>query len=140
MTLDPAQLRDFAEHYTAAWCSGNPRNVAAFFSPNGSLRVNTNAPAIGRTAIADVAQSFMTAFPDLVLTMDDIVSHGDGAAYHWTFAGTNTGPGGTGQRVHFSGFEDWSIGVDELIAESLGHFDQAEYEHQLAHGIGEPAQ
>jgi len=36
--------------------------------------------------------------------------------------------------VHISGFEQWRIGPDGLIAESRGHFDQAEYERQLQHG------
>ena len=51
--------------------------------------------------------------------------------YHWTFAGTNTGPGGTRQQVLFSGFEEWEIGADGLIAGSLGHFDEADYQRQL---------
>lgn len=29
-----------------------------------------------------------------------------------------------------------SIGDDGLIAASLGHFDQTEYERQLEHGVG----
>ena len=76
----------------------------------------------------------MTAFPDLKLTMDDLIIQGR-AVYHWTFAGTNTGPGGTGQRVLFSGYEIWEIGADGLIAESRGHFDEASYQRQLIHGI-----
>ena len=55
---------------------------------------------------------------------------------NWTFAGTNTGPGGTGQQVLFSGFEEWKIGEDGLIASSLGHFDEADYRRQLQHGTG----
>ena len=73
----------------------------------------------------------MTAFPDLVLTMDDLIADGDRAAYYWTFAGTNTGPGGTGQRVEFSGFEEWEFGDDGLVSSSLGHFDEADYLRQL---------
>jgi hypothetical protein len=34
-----------------------------------------------------------------------------------------------------SGYELWKIGDDELIAESRGHFDVAEYERQLKHGV-----
>jgi hypothetical protein len=53
----------------------------------------------------------------------------------WTLVGTNTGPGGTGKRVHISGFEQWRIGADGLIAESRGHFDSAEYQRQLEQGV-----
>jgi predicted ester cyclase len=91
---------------------------------------------VGRDAIREVVQGFMTAFPDLVLTMDDMRVEGDRAVYQWSFAGTNTGPGGTGQQVLFSGFEEWEIGADGLIADSLGHFDEADYRRQLEHGAG----
>jgi len=86
---------------------------------------------MGHAAIGAVAQGFMTAFPDLVLTMDDVRVKDDGAAYHWTFAGANKGPGGTGQRVLFSGFEEWEFGDDGLVFRSLGHFDAADYQRQL---------
>jgi len=136
MKIDTGQLIDFGERYTAAWCSQDPDRVAAFFSAAGSLSINGGAPAVGRRAVRDVVQGFMTAFPDLVLTMDDVNLDGDRTAYHWTFAGTNTGPGGTGQKVRFSGFEEWKIGEDGLIASSLGYFDEADYRRQLQHGTG----
>ena len=133
--MTSGEIRDLAQRYTAAWNSQDPANVAAFYAPQGSLRVNDANPAVGRDAIAEVAQSFMTAFPDLHLTMDDVHPEGDGAIYHWTFAGANTGPGGAGRRVRFSGFEIWSLGADGLIAESRGHFDQAAYQRQLERGV-----
>jgi hypothetical protein len=52
--------------------------------------------------------------------------------------GTNTGLGGTGRPVRISGFEEWSIGGDGLIASSRGHHDQAAYERQLDQGVEEP--
>jgi predicted ester cyclase len=79
----------------------------------------------------------MSAFPDMELRMDDILIEGERVVYHWTFIGTNTGPGGTGHRVRFSGFEKWKIGEDGLIAESQGEFDSAEYQRQLEHGMEE---
>jgi predicted ester cyclase len=80
----------------------------------------------------------MVAFPDLRVLMDDLLMHGDKPEYRWTLVGTNTGPSGTGRRVRISGFEEWSIGSDGLIASSLGHYDQAEYERQLDQGVEEP--
>ena len=77
----------------------------------------------------------MTAFPDLDVVMDDLVIRVDGAAYHWTLIGTNTGPGGTGNRVQISGFEVWKFGADELIESSRGYFDAADFHRQLT---GEP--
>lgn len=127
------QLRDFARRYTAAWCSQDPARVADHYTLEGSLTINGGTPAAGRAAITEVARSFMTAFPDMQVLMDDVV--GDrGIAYHWTLVGTNSGPGGTGNRVRISGFEEWTIADDGLIAESQGHYDQAEYDRQLQHG------
>jgi predicted ester cyclase len=131
LAIDPESLRDFAERYTAAWCSQDPARVASHFASNGSLKVNENEPAVGRAAITEVAQGFMSAFPDMKVLMDDLVVHEDGAVYHWTLVGTNTGPGGTGRRVRISGFEEWTIGSDGLIGESLGHFDSDDYQRQL---------
>jgi len=135
LTPDLAKLRDLAQRYTAAWCSQDAASVAAFYSQNGWLSINGGAPAVGRSAITEVAQGFMTAFPDLRVLMDDLVVQGDGAVYHWTLIGTNTRLGGTGQRVHISGFEVWRIGVDGLIAESRGNFDSAAYQRQLERGF-----
>jgi alanine dehydrogenase len=137
MTPAPANLLDFARRYTAAWCSQNPASVAAFYSPDGSLSVN-GARAVGRGAITGVAREFMTAFPNLEILMDGLDVHGDRAVYRWTLVGTNTGPGGTGKQVHISGFEQWRIDADGLIAESQGHFDAAAYQHQLQYGVKSP--
>ena len=127
-------LRVFASSYTDAWCSRDPARVAEHYASGGSLAINGGDAAVGRSALAEVAQSFMSAFPDLQVLMDDVVVRDDGRVeYHWTLVGTNTGPGGTGNRVRISGFEEWTIGADGLIAGSQGHYDQAEYDRQLAH-------
>ena len=134
--MDAVQLKEFGARYTAAWCSQKAARVAAFFAEGGSLKINDGAPSVGRTAIIAAAQGFMTAFPDLVVTMDGTSLHGDHAVYRWTLAGTNTGPGGTGKAVSIRGYEEWTIGADGLIAESKGHFDEAEYQRQLNTSIG----
>jgi hypothetical protein len=128
------KMTSFAERYTVAWCGGEPPLVAAFFAPEGSLAVNGGDPAVGREAIAEIAHGFMSAFPDLVLHFDGLEQRDGRLLFHWTFEGTNSGPGGSGQFVRFSGHESWLIGEDGLIAESLGTYDEAEYQRQLEHG------
>jgi predicted ester cyclase len=139
---DPAELTKFAQRYAKAWCSQDPEKVAAFFAQRGSIRINNGPPAVGRAAIAKEAQAFMTTFPDMVVTMDDVTHESKlggrsscDAVFHWTLTGTNTGPGGTGKRVRISGYERWEIDNAGFIAESKGHFDSAEYERQLKHGV-----
>src|SRR5438309_4789240 len=130
-----AELTKFAKRYAKAWCSQNPESVAAFFAENGSLTVNDGPPAVGRAAIAEEAQGFMRDFPGMVVTMDDVSRDSDGTKFHWTLTGTNTGPGGTGKRVRINGYELWQFDNAGLIENSKGHFDSAEYERQLKHGV-----
>lgn len=133
--MNAAELRDFATRYTAAWCSQRAPSVAAFFAEDGSLTINDGTPSVGRAAITAAAQGFMTAFPDLIVMMDDVTLEGrDHAVYRWTLTGRNTGPGGTGNVVRISGYEEWEIGADGLVAQSRGHFDEVEYQRQLTAG------
>lgn len=134
MPPTPDQLRDFAHRYTEAWCGGDPARVAEHYAPGGSLTINDGPPSVGRESITEAARSFMDAFPDMRVLMDDLVSKGEAIEYHWTLIGTNSGPGGTGKRVRLQGLERWTIGDDGLIASSQGQYDQAEYERQVEHG------
>ncbi len=124
-------MKQFAVRYAAAWCSQDPVQVAAFFAENASLTINGGTPNVGRSGIADAARSFMTGYPDMVVEMDSIDRVGDKHRFRWTFTGTHTGPGGTGRKVRISGYEEWTIGKDGLVAASLGHYDQADWDRQL---------
>ena len=134
--MNSEKLNEFAIRYMAAWCSQNAASVASFFAAGGSLRINEGNPSVGRTAITAAAQEFMSAFPDMVVKMDRLGADGGRITFHWTLIGTNTAPGGTGKAVRISGYEEWRIGADGLIAESRGHFDEAEYQRQLKTGVG----
>src|SRR6266478_911184 len=106
---DLTVLKKFTKRYAEAWCSQDPESVAAFFAERGSISINNGPPAVGRAAIANEAQAFMTTFPDMVVTFDKLEPRGDTTAFHWTLTGTNTGPGGTGKRVRISGYERWQF-------------------------------
>jgi uncharacterized protein (TIGR02246 family) len=99
---DPNAIDDFAARYANAWSSQRPDAVAAFFAPDGSLTINEGPAAVGRSAIADAARGFMTAFPDLQVFCDHVTLAGDRVEFHWTLDGHNTGPGGKGNRVRLS--------------------------------------
>ena len=129
MTHDQKQIEQLARSYTEAWCSRDPARVADHYAPGGVIAINGGEPA----GIAEVAHSFVAAFPDIEVSMDDLVLREDTVEYHWTFTGTSAD---TGKRVRIVGFEEWKIGADNLIVESLGHYDQAEYDRQLQHGVG----
>jgi len=134
MTPDLDQLRAFAARYTAAWCSKDPKRVAAHYASDGRLTINDGPPSVGRDAITETARSFYVALPDMQVYMNDLIVDGERIEYHWTFTGSNTGPGGTGNAVRVTGYEEWTMSNAGLIAASR-HYDAAEYAHQLAHGV-----
>jgi hypothetical protein len=129
VTHDRDRILELARSYTEAWCSGEPARVTAHYAPGGTVAVNGAEPA----PILDVAESFMAAFPEMELLMDDVVTRDDDVVeYHWTLIGEHSG---TGNQVRISGFEEWTIGKDGLVAASLGSFDAAEYERQVEHDV-----
>jgi len=133
-SMSPEKMRELATDYTAAWSSQRPARVAEHFNETGSLTINGGTPSIGRAAITAAAQGFMTAFPDMVVTMDSLsVVDGNHAVYHWMLTGTNSGPNGTNKSVRIHGYEEWTL-ADARIEKSLGHYDQAEYDRQLQRG------
>ena len=121
-------IRALAEGYTAAWCSQDAGRVAGFYSPEGSLRVNDGPAAVGSAAITEVARGFMKAFTDLRVILDALELVDGQPVYKWTLEGTHAV---SGTRVRVSGFEEWRIGEDGLIAESRGRFDEGEWERQV---------
>lgn len=120
----------FAARYAAAWSGKDPVAFGAFYDEAGSLIVNGSASA-GRAAIVETARSYMAAFPDMVVRMDSLREESGATVFHWTWTGTNTGPGGTGKSVNLTGYERWTFGADGLIMKSEGHFDNNEYQRQL---------
>jgi len=128
---DSSRLDELATRYTAAWCSHSASSVAACYTESGSLTINDGPPALGRKGVEGAAQGFMTAYPDLIVKFDRLEPKGERVLYHWTFTGTNTGPGGTGNQVQIRGYEDWKIGSDGLIADSRGYYDAQEWDQQL---------
>jgi len=129
--MDASELTEFATRYAAAWSSQDPVAFGKFYAENGSLRINDGEPSVGRAAVIDTARAFMTGFPDMVVRLVELRPEGSRVEFHWRWTGTNTGPDGTGNVVDLRGFEEWTFGEDGLIVESLGHYDEGEYQRQL---------
>jgi len=125
------KMVEFGQEYTNAWNSKKPVKMASFYAEDGTLAVNGGTPAVGRKQIAETAQSYMEAFPDMELTMDSLTVENGKYRFHWTFKGTNTGPGGTGNKVDFSGFEEWTMNDQGHVQKSIGSYDAKEYTSQL---------
>lgn len=124
-------METFARSYAQAWSGIRPRFVAMYYEEDGVLQVNEGKPAEGRTQIAEVVQGFMRDLPDRVVRYDSLVSKPAGTEFHWTLIATNSGPGGTGNKVEVSGYELWQMGDNGRILRSHGHFPTAAYNRQL---------
>ena len=125
------KMVEFGQKYTDAWNSKVPEKMASFYAEDGTLTVNNGTPAVGRKQLAETAKSYMDAFPDLELTMDSLTKGNETYRYYWTFKGTNSGPNGTGNKVDFSGFEEWTMNDQGLVQKSIGTYDAEEYKKQL---------
>lgn len=68
--------------------------------------------------------------PDTVVRLDSLRVVDGTPRFHWTLSG----PGGTGSRIHVSGYEEWTMNEDGLIRRSRGHMDTEEYQRQLEEG------
>jgi steroid delta-isomerase-like uncharacterized protein len=76
----------------------------------------------------DYVHAEKKAFPDLHVTVQDMVAEGEKVAVLWTFRGTHTGPGyeglpPTGTRVEVRGMTIWRI-VDGRIVEEWSSFSE----------------
>lgn len=126
--MDATALQNFGEKYAEAWSNQNPKSLASFYAEDGWLLVNDGKPAVGQTAIAETANTYMQAFPDLKVTMDSLVTNDKGTAFHWTLTGTYAK---TGNKVHISGMELWQLDKHGHITQSEGNYDQVEYDNQI---------
>lgn len=132
--MNQAELNDFASRYAAAWSGQDAGYFATSYAEDGSIRVNDGEPAVGRDAITTLAQSYMTALPDMLVSLDSLTLVGGKPRFNWTLIATNSGPGGNGNAIHISGYEEWTMSAGGLIEQSLGHMDSEEYQRQLEVG------
>lgn len=121
------RIHQLALDYTAAWNTGSPASVAAFFSEDGQIVINGGEPRLGRAGVAAMAAEFFADIPDLTLFCDGVRSSGTHTLYLWTFTGIF---GATGNQLHISGWEEWELDESSLIASSRGWFDAADYGRQ----------
>jgi uncharacterized protein (TIGR02246 family) len=133
MNTTQSKFFETASAYTAAWSSGNPDAVASFYTSDGQISINRGDALKGRAAIAEMAAGYCAEFPDLALRCDTARHNGDGhALFGWTLEGTHSE---TGNRVKVQGWEEWELDGELKVKSSLGWFDAAEYERQIAEGI-----
>lgn len=90
-------------------------------------------PVVGREGVRGVVAGFRTAFPDLNISIDDLIEEGDKLAARVTARGTNkgelmgsspTGRAVTWSVVHMSRLEGDRIAEDRVTFNVLGFLQQ----------------
>ena len=75
-----------------AWNAHDPNRMMKLFDEKFVGETDTlPAPMIGREAAGQVMQMYIRAFPDLRLTVDQMIASGDTVVTRWTATGTQRG-------------------------------------------------
>jgi steroid delta-isomerase-like uncharacterized protein len=111
----------------------DPNAVDAFVAED---YVNHNAFVDdGREANREFWAQWFTAFPDTVVTMEDVLVDGDRVAGRFTYVGTFTGPflgmPPNGRRVVMHSIDIWRV-ADGMAVEHWDQLDIHEFMPQLA--------
>ncbi|MEP0944373.1 MAG: nuclear transport factor 2 family protein [Rhizobiaceae bacterium] len=129
MTPDLKTARSMAANHCAAWTNQTPDAVASRYAEQAVMIMNGGEPMTNQSQIGEMAARFMADFPDLVLSLDSVLVADHHMIYAWTFTGHHKG---TGNHVRFSGWEEWDLDDDLRVSKSLGWYDAADYERQVA--------
>ncbi|MEP2532462.1 ester cyclase [Shimia sp.] len=129
MVPDVETARRVALAHCRAWSTRDPKAVASRYAVETTMCMNGGDPMTSQAEIAAMAAGFMADFPDLVLTLDNVLVADYHMVYAWTFKGHHAE---TRNYVRFSGWEEWDMDNELKVIKSLGWYDAADYERQVA--------
>jgi steroid delta-isomerase-like uncharacterized protein len=113
----------------------DPRVVDEFFAEGFVSHNNPPGFPPGREGVKQFFATFRDAFPDVTVTIDDIVADDDGVAVATTFTGTHSadllGMAATGANVAVTGIDMVRI-ADGKIVEHRGLTDMVGLMRQLS--------
>jgi steroid delta-isomerase-like uncharacterized protein len=120
-TADPTQLDGLIERYTDAWGARDADLIASFHAEDGIFQLHSSGvgPVEGREAIRDAFAAFLTQFPDLTFTEQELLPAPWGWAVRWTMSGTLAQPYPVGDRTAKPG-QSFAIDAVDVITVSDG--------------------
>ncbi len=129
------------DKYNQAWQTGNVDGLEAIFDPKFVRHSDASTSAERIDKLKKVITAFKTAYPDLKLIFSEEFYAENQYAGHWSFTGTNTGPGeipATGKPV-----SQWGVNIvhfkEGKIVEEWDAFDNAPLLEQLGFTITPPS-
>lgn len=119
--------------FEEVWNQGSPEAVDGLMAPDAVVHAATGTLR-GPEAFKAFQSAYRNAFPDVHLTLDQIVAEGDMVAARWTARGTHQGDGlgfaATNARAEFQGMVFARI-RDGRFVEGWDCFDQLGMLQQL---------
>lgn len=123
-----------ARYVREVWDKGDLDALARFLSPNFKRHVSPTLPPLDRDGQIERLRGFRSAFPDITLTVEDVVAGDDRVAFRSTIRGTHRGPvagkAGTEKQIAVTLVDIVRI-EDGLFAEQWGGPDMSDLLRQL---------
>ncbi len=114
------------------WNKGNLEAIDALFAPDFVEHQAGIGP--GRDGVKGSIQILRTAFPDLRLTVEDVIAHGDLVWSRLSARGTHEGPfmglPGTGRQIELTVIDILRV-VDDQLVEHWGVADRFAVAQQI---------
>jgi steroid delta-isomerase-like uncharacterized protein len=87
-----SNVQQLVEELTVAWNAHDADKVQSFYAPDcEEMDVALREPQCGSDRIRKLMNYYLRAFPDVQVTVDEIICEGDRAALSWTWCGTHRG-------------------------------------------------
>lgn len=104
--------------FNEIWNERRPATIHELFAPDAVGHVE-GAEMVGPDTFYQYYQELTSAFPDLRITVDEIISQGESVAIRWAVNATHDGAGmgieATGQAVKFHGMTFFHIRDGKIV-------------------------
>jgi steroid delta-isomerase-like uncharacterized protein len=85
-------IGQFVDHFIAAWNAHDVRRITSYYAPNyEEVDVGQAGPQYGPDAVRRYLLYYFRAFPDLEVTVDEVVVEDSRLVLFWTWRGTHKG-------------------------------------------------
>ena len=134
-----AELKPLVDTYLAAWNTGNT-DLLDGIVPDNFSRTAPGQNVKNRTELEAAVKGLRAAYPDMKVIADDVHYAKDRAFIHWTYTGTNTGPGDappTNKPVKSRGYTSLYFKNGRIFFEDV-YFDALDWNTQLGAILARP--
>jgi predicted ester cyclase len=132
--LSRDETADVAQRYLNVWNTRDLTELDAVADPGVVHHWGQGVDTQGVDDLKASIEAFFTAFPDMVMTLDDTIVEGDTVVIRWTLTGTQTGPffqtEPTGVTAEWTGVNIYRVECGQVV-ESWSEADGVGLRQQL---------